>query len=360
MRKKIFFGIAILMALAFTGASCITRSSSTMGPKGVFKSLDKGDSWEAASALPTAEGVGSIANINMYRLFDDPSDSDAYYLGSRGQGLFFTYDRGRSWQIVDDPAVADKFIYGLVVDPENKCIIYATDGAHIYKTEDCSRSWELMFTEQRIDQYFTALAIERNSGAIYGLQYGGDLLKSSDQGKSWQVIKRFSMHSKDITDDPRMPGRLYVATEGNGLYRSDDEGANWINLNEDLAEFDDSKRFYRLVLNPSQDDSLFWISKYGILRSDDAGNSWTDLKLLTPPGSVSIFAFAVNPKNQEELYYTGTILDDKNQPVKSTFYKSTDGGLTWVTKKLPTNTIPVLLKVHPDDENELFAGFTLL
>lgn len=360
MPKKIFFLPVLAMVLVLAGAGCITTSSSTFGPRGFFRSMDKGDSWEAASALPTADGVGNIGGINVYRLAEDPSDSDAYYLGTRGQGLFYTYDNGTTWRIVKDEKLSDKFIYDIAVDPKNKCIIYATDGAHIYQSKDCSRSFTLMFTEERVEQYFVALGIDTGSGNIYGVQAGGDLLKSADAGKSWQVINRFSGKVKDMMLDPLTPGRIYVAGESTGLYRSDNGGVDWLDLSEAIGKFDNGKKFYRFALNKARSDSLFWVCKYGILRSDDAGETWQDLKLLTPPGSVQIYGFAVNPQNEKEIYYTGTILDDKNQPVKSTFYKSVDGGNTWVTKKLPTNTIPVAIKVHPDNDSMIFMAFTLL
>jgi len=154
--------------------------------------------------------------------------------------------------------------------------------------------------------------------------------------------------------------KIYVAAYQNGLYRSDDGGNNWLDLSAGFQNFNDSKKFNRLVLNPSQSKSLFWVSKYGILRTDDDGQTWKELKLLTPPGSVDIFSFAVNPKNDKELYYTGTVLDAKKKNLKSTFYKSMDGGSSWVTKRLPADTIPVSLDVQPVNTKMLFLGFTQL
>ena len=127
-----------------------------------------------------------------------------------------------------------------------------------------------------------------------------------------------------------------------------------------ICYYTDSLSFYRLTLNPGQRDSLFWISKYGILRSNDAGETWSDMKLLTPPGSVNIYAFAINPKNQKEIYYTGTILGPKNEHLRSTFYRTVDGGENWVTKKLPTNSIPIQFVMNTENSSQLFLGFTSL
>lgn len=353
--KKIPIISALVLGFLLLGAGCI-KSGDAGGTMGVFRSNDKGESWVPALAVPTAQGVKSIGGVNVFRLHTDPSDPNAIYLASRGQGMVYSYNFGNSWQVVD--VMNGKFIYGLAVDPKDKCTIYASDGANIYKTEDCNRTWKLVYTEQRPNQRLVALAVDfANSKIIYGGISGGDVLVSGDAGGSWKVVQRFNSEMQFLTTDPLSPGRIFVALQRGGLYRSDDGGKNWNNLNSGLEKFNDSKNFYRLVLNPGQKDSLFWISKYGILRSDDAGENWEDMKLITPPGSVNIYAFAINPDNQKEIYYTGTILGEKNAHVRSTFYKSIDGGNNWVTKKLPTNTIPTHLLINPQNSSQILLGF---
>ncbi|MDD2758383.1 MAG: hypothetical protein PHD72_03380 [Patescibacteria group bacterium] len=360
MHKKIFIVLGAVCLLVFTGASCITQQAA-VGPMGVFRSADKGEKWTQINALPTSQGVKSISGVRTYRIFDDPSDPNAFYLATRGQGLYYTYNNGDSWQAV--PFMNGKFIYALVVDPKDKCTIYASDGPRVYKTIDCARTWEQVFNETRTGERLVALdiGIFDNKKIIWGAELNGDILISRDEGRGWQVVKRFNLQLQDLAvDRAATTTRVYVATYRSGLYRTDDNGATWVDLREGMKKFNDSKTFYRILINPAQKNSLFWVSKYGILRSDDAGVTWTDMKLLTPPGAVAIYGFAVNPKNQKEIYYTGTILGEKNAHINSTFYKSTDGGVTWVTKKLPTNTIPAAIKVHTVNDSVLLMGFTLL
>jgi photosystem II stability/assembly factor-like uncharacterized protein len=163
---------------------------------------------------------------------------------------------------------------------------------------------------------------------------------------------------------------LYIAGQKGQLRRTDNGGASWDDLQSGFSGYSGSENFYRLILHPSKRDGLFWISKYGILRSNDAGRTWSDYKLITPPGAVNVYAFAINPKNDKELYYVGTILvqvdetkaalSGKTPPPsgRSTLYKSVDGGTTWITKKLPTSAIPVALLMHREQTNVLFLGFT--
>ncbi len=349
--------LVAVLGLFSMGAGCITSSGGKVtGPMGVFRSEDQGDTWKAVDSFPTPQGVKSLSGIKVYRIFPDPSDANALYLATRGQGLYYSYNKGDSWQFVE--GLKNRFIYSLAIDPKDHCTIYVTDGVGVYKTNDCSRTWKTVYSEGRSGQRIVSIALDYSDPKLmYIAVSGGDILVSSNGGENWQAIKRFSFRIEYLTVDPLVARRVYVAGREDGLVRSDDGGQTWKDLRQPLEQFNDNTVFYRLVLNPNKKDSLYWVSKYGIVRSDNAGDSWTDLKLITPPGSVSIYAFGVNGKNDDDLFYTGSILDEQNVHVRSTFYRSHDGGKTWVTKRLPTNTIPVSLYTT---DNSLFIGFTVI
>lgn len=359
MSKKIKVLFGLLAALALTGAGCVQLNNTAGGLMGVFRSADMGETWVAKSTLLTAQGIKSLGGAKVYKIFTDPSDPKALYMGTRGQGLYYSYDAGETWNA--SAAMAAKYIYALAVDPRNKCIIYLSDGQHIYKTVDCQRTWDLIFTEERVAQRFVSLAVDSvDSKVVYGAELGGDVFRSKDSGVSWFTINRFGFELRDLAVDTLVPNRLFAAAYNQGLYRSDNGGEGWVTSTDQFAKFSDSLSFNRLVLNTAQKDSLFWVSKYGILRSDDKGNNWKEIKLLTPPGSVNIYAFAYNPKNPDQMYYTATILGDNNKNVRSTLYKTVDNGVTWITKTLPSNTIPVDLLVSRENEKTVFLGFTTL
>ncbi|MFA6423755.1 MAG: hypothetical protein WCV83_00380 [Candidatus Magasanikbacteria bacterium] len=360
MKKIPLLLLALVVGLLTTGAGCLTfGAAQPTGPMGMYQSADKGETWKQIAAMPTVAGAKSIAGIKTYRLHTDPSDPNAIYLATRGQGLYYTYNNGASWETV--PAMAGKFIYGLAVSPKDKCTIFVSDGQHIFKTDDCLRTWTNVYTEERPDQRVVSVAVDfGNSNMVYAAELGGDILVSNNSGTSWRVTQRFNFQLQYLVSDQFNPGRVYVAGYTNGIFRSDDSGTTWKDMSDGLDSFAEANKFYRLVLNPGKKDSLFWVSKFGILRSDDAGATWTDLKLITPPGSVNIYAFDINAKNQNEMYYTGTILGEKNAHVRSTFYKTTDGGKNWVTKKLPTNTIPVGVLINTVKDSIVSMGFAIL
>ncbi|HWQ99430.1 MAG TPA: hypothetical protein VN397_01120, partial [Candidatus Methylomirabilis sp.] len=64
------------------------------------------------------------------------------------------------------------------------------------------------------------------------------------------------------------------------------------------------------------------------------------------PNTVEIRSLAVNPKDNKEIQYV----------TQNTFMFSSDGGVTWNSKKLPSARIANLLLVDPQDGKILYLG----
>ena len=132
IRKKIL--LLSLATIFFVGAGCVSIVINLkLLAMWNLCSSDRGDSWQIISNLVTAEGIKSISNVNIYKIFTDPQDPQAMYLGTRENGLFYTYDGGRSWQRPASSAVSNGFIYSIAVHPQDKCTIMATNGDRFSK-----------------------------------------------------------------------------------------------------------------------------------------------------------------------------------------------------------------------------------
>ncbi len=346
-------------AIVFMGAGCLSlgggSAPGTSGPAGVFVSTDKGETWQPHAKLPKADGTKELSAVSVYRLFPDPDDPKALYWASRNSGYFFSYDEGFTWQ---QPLgeLTNGFVYGLAVHPEDRCTIFATNGFLIYRSDDCSRSWVEVYREARSQTRVNSLVFRRDDPhQIYGLLTGGDLLESADGGVNWRVLHRFDMPMADIFVSQHDNNFMYAASRVNGLFRSLDGGVTWQSLQDNMNDFTGSEEYRRFYVHPTEPGVLYWVSTYGILRSDDNGDTWREIPLITPPGSAQIYGFAVNPFNDQELYYTATINN------RSTFYKSDNGGQGWTTKRLPSGQIPTQLFVHhgEDKQDIIFVGFTI-
>ncbi len=355
MGKKIYIFSFMVLAILLAGAGCVSFSSqsASTGPSGIFSSADNGESWTTGMNLFTLEGIKSLSGANVYRLVEDPQDPEAMYLATRENGLFYTYNGGKIWQQAGAP-LSSGFIYGLAVHPQNKCIIYVTNGRQVFKTDDCSRHWTEIYRESRSDVIISSLDFNYFMPfTVYLAETNGDLLQSNDGGQSWGVLNRFGTRLVTVSPSHLQSGLLYVITRDQGLFRSDDNGATWVDLKNNLKNFSGALGYRRHLLHPAKPNTIYWVSTYGILVSSDRGDTWQQMNLITPPGSADIYGFAINPQNDKEIYYTATISE------RSTFYRSLDGGVNWITKKLPSGQRPVVLRVHPQKGNVLYLGFSV-
>ena len=357
MRSKFILtlsGIAFVFLL--TGASCVSFSSNqtgTTGPAGMFVSTDKGESWQQTSALPKAEGVKSISGVSVNRLYEDPQDPRALYVTTPSNGMFYSFDDGKTWQQPEGP-LSSGFVYAVAVHPKNKCVIFASNGREVFRTDDCLRSWTKVDSELRSDVSVRTLAF--NPFPPYQIFQGktnGDILQSFDSGNGWQMVKKFNKRLVNLIASPLKENLLYAIMKEDGLYRSEDGGASWVSTKDKLKKLSGGLEYRRFALHATKPDTVFWISTYGILRSDDRGDNLTAMNLITPPGSANIYGFAVNPQNENEVYYVGTIGN------RSLFYKTVDGGKNWTTKKVPSGQLPTVLRVHPKQTNVIYMGFSI-
>ncbi len=356
--KRLYSVFFLLTATLLVGQGCIGPSTGdqaiqTSGVAGMFLSTDKGENWQPIVSYPTPEGVQNLSNVSVSKIIPDIHDKETLYWLSRENGLFFTTDDGKSWQRVKGP-LATGFIYDLAIHPQDACTMYGTNGTFLYKSEDCARTWVEVYRESRPGVGIRT--VEFHQFAPFEIFMGmsnGDILVSHDFGESWAVARRTGTSILQIIADPLASGRLYMTTQGGGLFRSIDEGREWVSLATNMSSFPNASEFRRFELHATRVGTIYWVSTYGILISTDAGDTWTEMSLITPPGSVQIYGFGINPQNDSDIYYTATVSG------RSTFYRSLDGGQSWITRRLPTGQIPTALHVHRVNQDWVYLGFTI-
>ncbi len=341
-----FFGVLVLF-----GAGCIQLKGgkSTDAKLGMWKSVDGGQKFEAASRLPTPRGVGTIASISVRELVRDPSDRFALYLGTDQHGLFYSYDGGDGWMHVREPNLSEGRVRAIAVDPSDKCTIYVTRGQRLYKSEDCSRTFNSeAYVDTRADVVLTDIEIDwYNPKTLYLSTTEGEVIKSSDAGRTWATIYRAKSQINDIHVDAKDSRIILVATARRGIHRSMDAGQSWsIVLEEDtFPKLDDIEKVKGLEQDAKADYT--WASSdYGLMVSRDHGATWNAVPLVTPPGSVKITSLAVNPRNGAHIVYAAG----------GTMYFSTNGGAKWDTEKSPVTGAVSELLIDPVDERTLYLG----
>ncbi len=346
MNKYIIRFSLVLLGLVIFGQGCLNGGGASTGPDGgVFKTTDRGEAWTQKRVLLQGPKAISLGNDAITLLMFDPQDRNTVYAGTSERGLLFTLNGGDSWQ--EASANLKGNISAIAVDYKNKCVVYAAIKNGIYKTENCSRDWSRIFFDPKTDKVFTALAVDwYNPTILYAGTSEGDIFKSTDAGLSWLVSQRVNGPVTSIGIDPKDSRMVYIGARGDGLWKTLDGGNTWMRIRDPLQDFENARRVTDIDIDPQDTNRLYITSPYGILVSTDAANTWSPVPLTSQPNTVDIRGFVINPRNTKELTYI----------TKNTINFSSDGGITWTVKKLPSTRRADALLVDPENGGTLYIG----
>ena len=175
-----------------------------------------------------------------------------------------------------------------------------------------------------------------NPDRFYFGTLDAQLYTSGDGGKTWQFLYNFNrpkLFVDHIIVDPRDSRTLYVAAhrhkESGGFFKSTDGGHKWRESSELRNE-----ALHSLIQSESNPSVLIAGTFNGMFRSDDSGETWTQLPTSTTPGLVHVESLAIDPRTTNTIYAGTWYLP----------YKSTDGGKSW--RSIKTGII---------DDSDIFA-----
>lgn len=346
MKNKLI--IALILVVLLPG--CIVNITTSRGfDGGLYISPDRGETWVQRTTLYRTDDIDRTFNqVDVTVLTVDPVDGQAIYVGTEQNGIYYTYNAGGGWVNV---LSGEGRINAIAVDAKDHCIVYAAIGNRVYKTLDCSRHWGKTLIETRIDPVnkITDLAIDpQDSRIIYGITSGGSLFKSLDGGVSWQSIKFFGLNLVKLLINPKDSKVMYAATANQGIFRTGDGGLNWHNIieAEKMKNWPHATVYRNLIFDITQTDALVYASQYGLLKTNNGGQNWESIKLLTPPGTAVIYGLAINPKNNKDLYYG----------IGSALYRTQDGGLNWTPRSLPTSRAAFFIGMNPENPAQIYLG----
>lgn len=328
--SKPFHFVIPFAALVLLGQGCLgggTSSSATGPDGGVYRTGNYGAEWKQVKVLNLDTKFGSISNVGTVTAAVDPSDQAVVYVGTTENGVIYTLNSGESWSQAKG-ALSTGRVNAISVDAKDSCVVYAAKANQIFKTSDCARTWSQMYFDPRTDKSFTSVVADWFNGrTVYAGTTEGDVLRSDDAGVSWRPVYRAEgVRITGIALDSGDSRIVYVATDGSGLLKSVNGGQTWDKITKPFDAFEGARRIRAIVIDPLNPRTLYTVSRFGLLRSDDGGAAWTALTLLNPPGTEGIKAFAVNPKDSKVIVYA----------TDTSLVFSNDGGATWTAKKSPT------------------------
>jgi photosystem II stability/assembly factor-like uncharacterized protein len=338
--------VGMVGCVLLLGQGCLPAQKGATGPDGgVFKTTDRGITWAQKRVLIQGPKGVSIADDLITSFAFDPQDHNVVYAGTVSRGWLVTLDGGDSWQM---SGVLNKGkIESIAVDPKDKCTVYASQGNKIFKTTNCARDWTQIWFDPKTDKIFTQIAVDWfNPTIVWAGTSEGDILKSTDAGINWLVSKRAETPVTSFAIHPKDSRIVFVSTKGDGVFKTTDAGKTWINIKKELSDFGSSRRATQVVIDPLAPDTVYIVSKYGIIKSGDSGAKWTPLALTSEPDSVELRSFVINPRDNKQLQYI----------TPNTLLVSSDSGATWTAKKLPSTRIANVITLDPENGNTLYLG----
>ena len=160
-----------------------------------------------------------------------------------------------------------------------------------------------------------------NNNIIYVGAPAGGLWKSTDGGQTWSTNtdELSVIGMSDLAIDPSNTQIMYLATgdrDANdtysvGVLKSTDGGLTWQPTSL-LWTIPQNRTVSKILIDPSNTNTIIAATSFGIYRSLDAGNNW----VLEKSGTFKDMKF--KPGDPNTVYATGT-----------GFFRSTDNGDTW-------------------------------
>jgi photosystem II stability/assembly factor-like uncharacterized protein len=317
---------------------------------GVWKSTDFGRTWNPIFDDQPTASIGAVAVA--------PSDPNTIYVGSGeglrrpdlsvGDGMYKSTDAGKTWQhlgLRDAQQIAS-----IIVDPKDPNRLFVAAQGHpygpnpergVYRSLDGGQTFRKVLYKDENVGGMDVVFDPRNSQTIYASMWssrrpvwttggayngpGSGLYKSTDGGDTWrQLTKGLPGPDEGIgrigpTVAPSDPNRLYAwvnAKKASGIYRSDDAGETWQQMNDEERIYGRGDDFGCVRVDPKNKDEIY-VANTSTYRSTDAGKNFTAIK--GAPGGDDYHTIWINPENPDII----AIAVDQGATI------SVNGGNTW-------------------------------
>ena len=212
------------------------------------------------------------------------------------------------------------------------------------------------------------------------------IFRTADGGKSWHELPGLREHGSGpkwnpgagglclhtIILDPSDAKRMFIAISAAGAFRTDNGGESWKAINQGLhsEHIPDPKAevghcVHCVAQHPSRPNVLFMQKHWDVMRSDNAGDSWSEVSGNLPTDFG--FTIDVHSHEPETIYVVPIKSDSEHYPPegKLRVYRSRTGGDEWqaLTTGLPqkdcyVNVLRDAMAVDSLDSCGIYFGTT--
>ncbi|MBC7237186.1 MAG: S8 family serine peptidase, partial [Chloroflexi bacterium] len=310
-----------------------------------------------ATPFPTGWYRVALAGRTVRDLIIDPNNANEMLAcTAENWGVYASHDGGGSWAL-DNIGLLDADVYLFAQEPTSPWTVYLASDQHLWK-RTAGGPWTFLPVVGASYSWLSGLAVAPGlAGRLYltGWDPCQQIQVSSDGGMTWVQRAAPDLCSLSPLDSilavsASNGDRVYVA-RGHDLaeiLRSDDAGQSWTSLTPiaGVVGIND------MALSPF-DDAHLVVGTYnqGVYRSIDAGLSWTSINNGLPGGGsgANVTALAMAPFHDDQLYAAVWGLG---------VYRLSHASGMWMPygHGLPTAVVVYALRIAPARPGRLWAA----
>lgn len=258
--------------------------------------------------------VGPFRGGRVGAVAGDPFNSQVFYFGSTGGGIWKTNDGGIYWQNVSDAFFQRASVGAIAVSTQDPNVIYAgmgescirgnvSHGDGVYRSTDAGKTWQHLglqdtrhIAKVRVHPQDPNLVYVAALGHAHGPNDERGVFRSRDGGQTWEKVlfRSPDAGASDLSMDPHNPRVLYAAFwetrrgpnylnsggPGSGVFKSTDGGDNWTEISRNKGLPKGVLGKIGVCVSGAQPDRIYAIVEAedgAVFRSDDGGESWDRL-----------------------------------------------------------------------------------
>ncbi len=341
---------------------------------GVWKSANGGATW-----TPLSDGWPSLA---VSSIAVDPTNPNKVYVGTgdfQGYGVYpfgmmRSTNGGATWTNSGQDQFGTTSVSHVVVDPESPNIVTVSTGhgidflGYVWRSTDSGATWTMAFNSPNAWSGLTISAPDSLGNRIYYAAAPGEIKSSGDRGVNWTTVNLPSGASlptyPDIATSKTDPNTVYLLSPGDqNILKSTDAGTTWTDITGAFpGGYNYSQGYYDFHITTSSLVDRFkkvqdavYVGLIDVDQSPNGGGLWRSMGLSYTDQAITHndqHAMAVNPRNPNDM-----LVGNDGGLYRLTYNPTRD---TWSFDTSPNKTLGITqfyhAAFHPYDASKMLGG----
>jgi photosystem II stability/assembly factor-like uncharacterized protein len=223
--------------------------------------------------------------------------------GGTISGLFRRAVDQDNWDHATSGMPDDNHVHAIAVHPDDPATVFAATSSGLYRSRDRGERWTRLVEPAPGEQMWSVLVHPSNHRTILTGCAPLGVYRSDDDGETWRRMPRpaiaermvgaFPSRIMRMAIAPSRPDTIWAGMEVNGAMRSDDGGESWTDLSDELVRLSRQPHLASAILtkdtaegmldvhaicvSPAAPDTAFLALRMGLFRGDNGGSAWHDL-----------------------------------------------------------------------------------